>query len=72
MKALFSLSHNAIPVMGFERDFMTTTGLTLDQTRFALAFLGAVTSGLIVRCIRSTTGECANASLLLLLLPRVA
>lgn len=53
MKALFSLSSNLIPVMQFERDFMQFTGLTLDLTRFAFAFIAAVLSGMLIRWIRN-------------------
>jgi hypothetical protein len=56
MHALFSLSSNLIPVMQFERDFMQLTGLTLDLTRFAFAFIAAVVSGVLVRWIRNPTG----------------
>lgn len=56
MKALFSLSSNLIPVMQFERDFMQFTGLTLDLTRFAFAFIAAVLSGMLVRWIRNPAG----------------
>ena len=56
MKALFSLSSNMIPELQFERDFMALTGLTLDMTRFAFAFIGAVASGIFVRWIRFPAG----------------
>jgi hypothetical protein len=56
MKALFSLSTNLIPVMQFERDFMQFTGLTLDLTRFAFAFIAAVYSGMLIRWIRNPAG----------------
>lgn len=56
MKALFSLSSNMIPELQFEKDFMAITGLTLDMTRFAFAFIGAVASGFFVRWIRYPAG----------------
>jgi hypothetical protein len=59
MKALFSLSTNLIPVMQFERDFMQFTGLTLDLTRFAFAFIAAVYSGMLIRWIRNPAGAVA-------------
>jgi hypothetical protein len=53
---LLQASTNLIPVMGFERELIAATGLTLDQSRFALAFIGAVLSGALMRGIRSPTG----------------
>lgn len=54
---IFQVSINLIPVMGFEKEAMAATGLTLDQTRFALSFIGAVLSGVLVRWIRAPKGE---------------
>lgn len=57
MKALFTLSTNIIPEMEFERQFMAASGTTLDQTRFALAFIGALLSGFLIRFIPGAKGE---------------
>jgi hypothetical protein len=35
---------------------VATTGLSLDQTRFAIAFLSAVLAGLFIRLLRNPTG----------------
>lgn len=59
MKALFTLSTNLIPVMDFERHFMAVSGTTLDQTRFALAFIGALLSGFLIRYIPGAKGVSA-------------
>jgi hypothetical protein len=56
---LFQVSTNLIPVMGFEREIIAATGLTLDLTRFAIAFFLAVLSGVLVRFVRAPTGELA-------------
>ncbi|KAF8073163.1 LPLAT1 [Scenedesmus sp. PABB004] len=57
MKSVFSLDSNIIPEMEFERDIMRATGITLDLTRFALSFGGAVLSGIAVRGIRNPTAR---------------
>lgn len=59
MKALFTLSTNLIPVMDFEREFMAVSGTTLDQARFALAFIGALVSGFCIRWISNPKGRCS-------------
>jgi len=59
MKALFTLSTNLIPVMDFEREFMAVSGTTLDQARFALAFIGALVSGFCIRGISNPKGGCS-------------
>lgn len=51
MKALFQLSTNVIPEMEFERQLMAASGTTLDQARFAMAFLGALLAGFLIRFI---------------------
>ena len=56
MKALFTLSSNLIPEMEFERQFAAISGTTLDQTRFALAFIGALLSGFLIRAIPGAKG----------------
>jgi hypothetical protein len=56
MKALFQLSTNVIPEMEFERQFMAASGTTLDQARFAMAFLGALLAGFLIRFIPGAKG----------------
>lgn len=56
MKALFQLSTNVIPEMEFERQFMAASGTTLDQARFAMAFIGALLAGTVIRFIPGAKG----------------
>lgn len=56
MKALFQLSTNIIPEMEFERQFMAASGTTLDQARFAMAFIGALLAGTVIRIIPGAKG----------------
>lgn len=58
MHQLFSLSSNLIPVMDFEKQFMATSGTTLDQARFAMAFIGALLAGSLIRLLPGAKGAC--------------
>jgi len=56
MKGLLVLRHNMIPEQPFETEFGQLTGLSLDQTRFAFAFIGALLSGILIRWLRHPAG----------------
>lgn len=56
MKFLLQHRHNLIPVMDWEVQLQEAGGLTLDQTRFAVAFLLCILAGILIRLIRSPTG----------------
>jgi hypothetical protein len=71
MKALFTLSTNIIPEMEFERQFMAASGTTLDQARFAMAFIGALLSGFLIRFIPGAKGESSPPCLIKQLLASV-
>eukprot|EP00775_Hariotina_reticulata_P003753 gene3753-4011_t len=57
MKAILVLKHNIIPEQPFETEFGQITGLSLDQTRFAFAFIGALLSGILIRWLRHPTAR---------------
>jgi hypothetical protein len=48
-----------LPQQGWEAQLIASTGMTLDQTRFALAFFASCACGLILRLIRVPARESA-------------
>lgn len=56
MKALFTQSMNLLPEMGFERQLMAASDLTLDQVRFFVALVGSLFAGFLIRLIPGSKG----------------
>lgn len=57
MMQLAFLHQNLVPVMDWEQQLMSATGVSLDQARFSLAFFMACAAGILLRLVKHPAGE---------------